>query len=67
MFSIIMIVTLVSFAVLGGNCYSDKFILPADYSLESLPPTDNEAPLLLEASMNLRNILDVVETKQQIR
>ena len=46
---------------------SDKINLPANYSLESLPPTEDDSPVLLQASMNLRNILDVVETKQQIR
>ena len=39
----------------------------SNYSKESLPPTDDQEPVLLEASVNLRNILDVVETKQQIR
>ena len=46
---------------------SDKINLPANYNLESLPPTEDDSPVLLQASMNLRNILDVVETKQQIR
>ena len=55
-----------TFAVIG-NCVSDKIILKANYSLETLPPTEDQSPLLLQASMNLRNILDVVETKQQIR
>ena len=47
---------------------SEKFSLPADYSVEVLPPTEAEdSPLELLASVNLRNILDVMETKQQIR
>ena len=46
---------------------SDKVMLAANYSRDSLPPTAEEAPVLLLASVNLRNILDVVETKQQIR
>ena len=46
---------------------SEKFSLPADYSVEVLPPTEAEdSPLELLASVNLRNILDVMETKQQI-
>jgi len=46
---------------------SDKVMLAANYSRDSLPPTAEDAPVLLLASVNLRNILDVVETKQQIR
>ena len=66
--SIIMTVKylIATFAVIG-NCVSDKIILDGNYSLETLPPTEDQSPLLLQASMNLRNILDVVETKQQIR
>ena len=45
---------------------SDHVKLEADYSKETLPPTEDEAPLLLRASVNLRNILEVIETKQQI-
>jgi len=65
--SIIMTVKylIATFAVIG-NCVSDKIILDGNYSLETLPPTEDQSPLLLQASMNLRNILDVVETKQQI-
>ena len=46
---------------------SDHVKLNVNYSKETLPPTDGEAPLLLRASVNLRNILEVIETKQQIR
>ena len=46
---------------------SDHVKLEVNYSKETLPPTDGEAPLLLRASVNLRNILEVIETKQQIR
>ena len=46
---------------------SDHVKLEADYSKETLPPTEEGTPLLLEASVNLRNILEVIETKQQIR
>ena len=44
---------------------SDKIILSSNYSLEQLPPA-GENPLLVSASINLRNILDISETKQQI-
>ena len=50
-----------------GVSLSEKFTLTSDYSVEVLPPTENQDPLELLASVNLRNILDVVETKQQIR
>ena len=33
---------------------SDHVKLEADYSKETLPPTEDEAPLLLRASVNLR-------------
>ena len=46
---------------------SDHVNLESDYSKDSLPPTEGDTPLLLRASVNLRNILDVFETKQQIR
>lgn len=46
---------------------SDHVQLEEDYSKETLPPTEGGAPLLLRASVNLRNILEVIETKQQIR
>ena len=46
---------------------SEKFSLTEDYSVEVLPPTAEDSPVELKASVNLRNILDVVETKQQIR
>ena len=54
-------------SVLTGLCLSDKFTLPANYSVEVLPTTEDDTPVELLASVNLRNILDVLETKQQIR
>ena len=54
-------------ALLPGLSLSDKFTLPDDYSVEVLPPTEDDSPVELLASVNLRNILDVLETKQQIR
>ena len=54
-------------ALLPGLSLSDKFSLPDDYSVEVLPPTEDDSPVELLASVNLRNILDVLETKQQIR
>ena len=62
-----VVTTLLVCVVTVGVCVSDKIILSSNYSKESLPPTDDQEPVLLEASVNLRNILDVVETKQQIR
>ena len=44
---------------------SKKILLSPDYSPEELPPV-KEGPLLVSASINLRNILDISETKQQI-
>ena len=54
-------------SLLTGLTVSDKFTLPNDYSVEVLPPTEDDTPVELLASVNLRNILDVMETKQQIR
>ena len=54
-------------SLLTGLTVSDKFTLPDDYSVEVLPPTEDDSPVELLASVNLRNILDVMETKQQIR
>ena len=53
-------------SVLTGLSVSDKFTLPANYSVEVLPTTEDDTPVELLASVNLRNILDVMETKQQI-
>ena len=61
---LVIVKSLLSVPVSG---VSDKVMLAANYSRDSLPPTAEEAPVLLLASVNLRNILDVVETKQQIR
>ena len=62
-----MLVIVKSLLSLPVSGVSDKVMLAANYSRDSLPPTAEEAPVLLLASVNLRNILDVVETKQQIR
>jgi len=37
-----------------------------DYSLHERPPTKEGEPVLIEASINLRNILDVAEKEQII-
>ena len=54
-------------SVVTGLTVSDKFTLSNTYSVEVLPPTEDDSPVELLASVNLRNILDVMETKQQIR
>ena len=61
--SVILIVMRIAESVFVSNHVK----LEADYSKETLPPTEEGAPLLLRASVNLRNILEVIETKQQIR
>ena len=68
MFSVTMVVNYLLVSVITiGSSLSDKILLPSNYSIETLPPTENNSPVLLKASVNLRNILDVVETKQQLR
>ena len=47
---------------------SDKVILSPGYSKDTVPPTtDDDQPLLLQATAQLENILDVREDKQEIR
>ena len=58
---------LVTMSLAESVFVSDHVKLEADYSKETLPPTEEGTPLLLKASVNLRNILEVIETKQQIR
>ena len=68
MFSVTMVVNYLFVSVITiGSSLSDKILLPSNYSIETLPPTEDNSPVLLKASVNLRNILDVVETKQQLR
>ena len=62
-----MIARFVLVSVVTGLTLSDKFTLSDTYSVEVLPTTEDDTPVELLASVNLRNILDVVETKQQIR
>ena len=62
-----MMVRCLLVSLLTGLSLSDKFTLSDNYSVEVLPPTEDDSPVELLASVNLRNILDVMETKQQIR
>ena len=43
-----------------------KVIFSEDYSVNERPPTEDGKPLLIESSINLRNILDVAEKEQLI-
>ena len=43
-----------------------KVIFPPGYSLHERPPTTDGKPVVIEASINLRNILDVAEKEQII-
>ena len=43
-----------------------KVIFPPGYSLHERPPTIDGKPVVIEASINLRNILDVAEKEQII-
>ena len=58
---------LVILLIIGGTeCISDKRIIFQDgYSIHELPPTSGE-PLLVNFSVNLRNILGVNEKDQYI-
>ena len=43
-----------------------KVIFNEGYSVNERPPTKHGEPLLIESSINLRNILDVAEKEQII-
>ena len=43
-----------------------KVIFSEGYSVNERPPTEEGKPLLIESSINLRNILDVAEKEQII-
>ena len=43
-----------------------KVILSEGYSVNERPPTKDGQPVLIESSINLRNILDVAEKEQII-
>jgi len=45
---------------------NSKVMFSPDYSLHERPPTEEGKPLLIESSINLRNILDVAEKEQII-
>ena len=49
----------------GAESRQEKFELLEGYNIHEVPPTNGE-PLLIEASINLRNILDVSEKQQLI-
>ena len=51
--------------IIAKNRANKKFILEARYDIHELPPT-KEKPLLVEASINFSNILEVLETQQLI-
>lgn len=46
---------------------SSRVSLASNYSIDTIPPTNDGSPLLLEVNIYLRSIFDVQETKQQIR
>ena len=43
-----------------------KVVFTEDYSIHERPPTKEGEPVLIKASINLRNILDIVEKEQII-
>jgi len=49
-----------------GCCSEEKFTKTADYQSDQIPPGENGDPLLVSSSINVRNILDISETKQQV-
>ena len=49
--------------LVGGKADS-KVVFTEDYSVHERPPTKEGEPVLIEASINLRNILDVAEKEQ---
>ena len=49
--------------LVGGKADS-KVEFTEDYSVHERPPTKEGEPVLIEASINLRNILDVAEKEQ---
>ena len=47
-----------------GSKGDSKVEFTKDYSVHERPPTKEGEPVLIEASINLRNILDVAEKEQ---
>ena len=47
-----------------GSKGDSKVEFTEDYSVHERPPTKEGEPVLIEASINLRNILDVAEKEQ---
>ena len=60
------IVILLVLALLSLARADHKVIFSPDYSLHERPPTADGQPVVIEASINLRNILDVAEKEQII-
>ena len=60
--------TLVLLLVLSSDLSSasNKVTYTDEYSIHERPPTKNGEPVLIKASINLRNILDVAEKEQII-
>ena len=52
--------------LLSGTKGDTKVKFTKDYSIHERPPTKDGKPVLIEASINLRNILDVAEKEQII-
>merc|ERR1719342_130974 len=50
----------------GKTGHDHHFAVSKEYSIHERPPTQNGEPVLIKASINLRNILDVAEKEQII-
>jgi len=57
---------IVGFSLWDAAFAENRILLEPDYSLHQRPPTDEGQPLLIQASINLRNILEVREKEQLV-
>ena len=62
-----MLITLILCQVIFAKGDPSESVIFSDgYSIHERPPTEEGKPLLIESSINLRNILDVAEKEQII-
>ena len=60
--TLIIVFHLLHYAVMAEH----KVVFSEGYSANERPPTEDGKPVLIESSINLRNILDVAEKEQII-
>ena len=61
-----LVVGTLLFLGVGSSFGEEKVVFSESYSPQDIPPKPSGEPLLVEASINLRNILEVKEKEQII-